>query len=161
MHQRLRRPEEILAFRPLRQVLAWKPPDVWSVRPDDSVLTALRMMADRNIGLVLVLDRGSIAGVVSERDCARKVVLAGRPPDTTPVADIMVRQVITAELGQTFGDCLKLMHHHGIRHLPVVESGAVVAVISIRDLLGEAVAHQAKIIAELERERLTVFTSTA
>ena len=69
----------------------------------------------------------------------------------------MVRKVVTVDLSQTFADCLRLMHEHGIRHLPVIDSGKPVAVVSIRDLLSEAVAHHAKIIAELERERLTMF----
>jgi CBS domain-containing protein len=73
----------------------------------------------------------------------------------------MVRNVITVDLAQTFADCLRLMHRHGIRHLPVLEGRSAVAVISIRDLLSEAVAHHAKIIGELERERLQIFTSTA
>ena len=77
------------------------------------------------------------------------------------MGEIMVRDVITADLALTFADCLKLMHRHGIRHLPVIDKSRPVAVISIRDLLSEAVAHHARIIAELERERLTIFTSTA
>ena len=103
----------------------------------------------------------ALVGVVSERDCARRVVLAKKPPETTPVADIMVREVVTVDLSHTFADCLRLMHQHGIRHLPVIDSGKAIAVVSIRDLLSEAVAHHAKIIAELERERLTIFTSMA
>jgi CBS-domain-containing membrane protein len=77
------------------------------------------------------------------------------------VADIMVRSVVKADVGQTFADCLRLMHTHRIRHLPVVENGAAIGVISIRDLLSEAVAHHAKVIGELEKERLTMITSTA
>ena len=71
----------------------------------------------------------------------------------------MTREVVTVDFSHTFGDCLRLMHQHGIRHLPVVDSGTVIAVLSIRDLLREAVAHNAKIIAELELERLSMFTS--
>ena len=104
---------------------------------------------------------GTLVGVVSERDCVRRVVLGKKSPETTPVADIMIRKVVTVDLEQTFADCLRLMHQHGIRHLPVVDGGKVIAVVSIRDLLSEAVTHHAKIIAELERERLTIFTSTA
>ena len=73
----------------------------------------------------------------------------------------MIRDVVSVDLKHTFADCLRLMHQHGIRHLPVVENGKAIAVVSIRDLLSEAVAHHAKVIAELERERLTIFTSTA
>jgi CBS domain-containing protein len=118
-------------------------------------------MAEKDINLVMVMERGLIAGVLSERDCVRRLVLAGKSPETTPVADIMVRAVIKVDPAKTFADCLKLMHLHGIRHLPVVENNTPIAVISIRDLLAEAVAHHAKIINELERERLTMFVSTA
>ena len=161
MENPIRRPEEILAYRTLRQILASRPRDLWSVGPTDSVLGALQIMNDKNIGFLPVLEGNRLVGVVSERDCARKAVLAGKPLEATTVADIMVRDVVTVDPTHTFGDCLRLMHRHGIRHLPVIEGGKVVAVVSIRDLLGEAVAHNAKIIAELERERLTMFISTA
>ncbi len=161
MEHPIRRPEEILAFRSLREVLASKPRTLWAVGPADSVLSALRIMADKDIGCVVVHEDNALVGIVSERDCARRVVLAKKAPETTPVADIMVRTVITVGLSHTFADCLKLMHRHGIRHLPVIDDGRPITVVSIRDLLSEAVAHHAKIIAELERERMTIFTSTA
>ena len=161
MDHPLRRPEEILAYRSLRQILASKPRALWTVAPADSVLTALQLMADKDIGLLVAMERGALAGVLSERDCARRVLLAKKSPDSTRVADIMVRNVVTISAEHTFADCLRLMHQHSIRHLPVVDNGRVIAVVSIRDLLSEAVRHNAKIIDELERERLTIFTSTA
>jgi CBS domain-containing protein len=161
MENPLRRPEEILAFRSLRQILASKPRVLWTVAPADTVLTALQTMADKDIGLVAVMEGGTLAGVLSERDCARRVLLAKKSPDSTRVADVMVRNVVKIDVSGTFADCLRLMHQHGIRHLPVVDNGKVVTVVSIRDLLSEAVRHHAKIIEELERERLTIFTSTA
>jgi signal-transduction protein with cAMP-binding, CBS, and nucleotidyltransferase domain len=161
MDQPIRRPEEILAYRPLQQVLASKPLVLWTVGPSDSALTALQIMADKDIGFLVVLEREAMVGVLSERDCARRIVLGKKSPEATPVADIMVRQVVTVDLAHTFADCLRLMHQHRIRHLPVVDNGKVVTVVSIRNLLSEAVAHHAKIISELERERLTIFTSTA
>jgi CBS domain-containing protein len=161
MDRPIRQPEEILAYRSLRAILEAKPKALWTVSPADSVLTALQIMADKHIGFLVVLERDKLVGVVSERDCARRVVLAKKSPEATTVADIMVRNVITVDPAHTFADCLRLMHQHGIRHLPVIEKGKVVGIISIRDLLSEAVAHHAKIIAELERERLTIFTSTA
>jgi CBS domain-containing protein len=161
MDHPLRRPEEILAYRSLKQILAAKPTGLWTVGPKDHVLTALRLMAEKNIGFLVVMEQGTIVGVLSERDCVRRLVLAGKSPEATPVADIMVRDVIKADLAHTFADCLRLMHTHGIRHLPVVENGAVIGVISIRDLLREAVEHHAKVIGELERERMTMLTSTA
>ena len=161
MDHPLRRPEEILAYRSLKQILAAKPKSLWTVGPKDSALTAMHLMAEKNIGLVVVMEHGLIAGVLSERDCVRRLVLAGKSPQLTPVADIMVRDVIEIDHARTFADCLKLMHLHGIRHLPVVENDTPITVISIRDLLAEAVAHHARIISELERERMTMLTSTA
>jgi len=157
----IRRPEEILAYRSLRLIPASKPKALWTVSPADSVLTALQIMAEKDIGLVVVMERDTLAGVLSERDCARRVLLAKKSPELASVADIMVRNVVTTDAEHTFADCLRLMHQHGIRHLPVVEHGQVISVVSIRDLLSEAVRHNAKIIEELERERLTIFTSTA
>jgi CBS domain-containing protein len=161
MDNPLRRPEEILAFRTLREIFAPRPRQVWSVGPTDSVFTALQIMSDKDIGFLPVFECHGLVGVLSERDCARKAVLRRKPLESTPVADIMVRDVVTVELIATFADCLRLMHRHGVRHLPAVEMGKVSAVVSIRDLLSEAVAHQTKIVSELERKRLTIVTSTA
>ena len=161
MDSPLRRPEEILAYRSLREILGAKPRSLWSVGPAESALSALQIMADKNIGFLVILERNAIVGVLSERDCARRLVLERKAPETTLVRDLMVREIVIVDPTHTFGDCLRLMHQHGIRHLPVTDAGRVVAVVSIRDLLAEAVAHHAKIIAELERERLTIFTSTA
>jgi signal-transduction protein with cAMP-binding, CBS, and nucleotidyltransferase domain len=157
----LRRPEEILAYRPLRQILGPGPYNLWTVSSADSVMAALQLMSDKDIGFVVVLERGVLVGVVSERDCARRVLLAKKAADTTSVGDVMMRDVVTVDLTYTFADCLRLMHQQGVRHLPVLERGKPVAVVSIRDLAAEAVTHHAKIIAELERERLTIFISTA
>src|SRR4029077_4610965 len=161
MDNPLRRPDQILAYRSLKQVIATKPRSLWTVGPKDNALTAMRLMAEKNIGLVVVLEHGAIAGILSERDCVRRLVVAGKSPELTPVADIMVQNVIKIDLGKTFADCLKLMHLHGIRPLPVVENDTRITVISIRDLLAEAVEHHAKVIGELERERMTMLTSTA
>jgi CBS domain-containing protein len=160
MDHPLRRPEEILAYRPLKQILAAKPKTLWTVGPRDSALAAMRLMADKNIGLVVVMEQAAIVGVLSERDCVRRLVLVGKSPEATAVAEIMVRDVVKVEVASTFADCLRLMHDHRIRHLPVVESGRLIGVISIRDLLSEAVAHHTKVIGELERERMTMLTST-
>jgi CBS domain-containing protein len=159
MFQSIRRPEEILAYRTLQQILVSKPKELWTVGPADPVLTALQRMADKDVNLIVVLDQRRLVGVVSERDCARRAVLAKKPLETTPVSDIMTREVVTVDFSHTYADCLRLMHQLGIRHLPVVDRGNVIAVLSIRDLLREAVAHNAKIIAELELERLGMFTS--
>lgn len=161
MYQAMRRPEEILAYRTLREILVAKPKGLWTAAPDDSVRNALQTMSEKNVGLLVVMDRGALTGVVSERDCIRRAVLAGKSLETTPVGDVMVHEVVTVDVLQTYADCLRLMHQHAIRHLPVVEGGAVIAVVSIRDLLREAVTHNAKIIAQVELERMTMFTSMA
>jgi predicted transcriptional regulator len=159
MDHPLRRPEEILAYRPLQRMLGPDPRPVWSVGPTASVMAAVQIMVDKNIGFLVVLDNGKLVGVLSERDCARRVVLAKKPPDATTVADVMVREVVTVDPSRTFAECLRLMHQHGFRHLPVMDKGKVIAVLSVRDLMGEAVEHHKKVIAELERERMTIFTS--
>jgi CBS domain-containing protein len=161
MDRPLRRPEQILAYRPLQQILAARPRALWTVEPRDSALAAMHLMADKNIGFLVVVENVAIVGVLSERDCVRRLVLVGKSPEAAAVGDIMVRTVVKAEMGNTFADCLKLMHEHRIRHLPVVQDGVAVGVVSIRDLLGEAVAHHAKVIGELERERLTMLMSMA
>ena len=85
MDQPIRRPEEILAARSLRQILASKPRSLWSVAPADMVLSALQLMSDKDVGCVVVLERNELVGIVSERDCARRVVLARKSPETTPI----------------------------------------------------------------------------
>ncbi len=142
-------------------MLTARPRSLWTVSLKDNALSAIRLMAEKDIGLVVVTEDEAIAGVLSERDCVRRLVLVGKSPELTPVADIMVRDVVKVDLARTFADCLKLMHQHCIRHLPVVENDKPITVISIRDLLAEAVQHHAKVIDELERERLTMLVSTA
>jgi hypothetical protein len=101
MDHLLRRPEEILAYRSLKQILAGKPKALWTVGSKDNALSAMRLMAEKNIGLVVVMEGGAIVGVLSERDCFRRLVLAGKSPEATPVADIMVRDVIKADTSST------------------------------------------------------------
>ena len=161
MPQSIRRPEEILAYRPLKHILAAKPQALWTVAPTDNVQTAMQLMAEKDIGVLVVIENKDIVGILSERDCVRRLILAGKAPGTTSVADIMVRDVIKVDVTDTFGDCVRLMHQHRIRHLPVTEIGVPIGVVSIRDLLRETVAHHAKVIGELERERLAMFTSMA
>ena len=157
----LRRPEEILAYRSLKQILAAKPRSLWTVGPKDNALSAMRLMAEKNIGLVVVMEHRAIVGVLSERDCVRRLVLAGKSPELTPVADIMVRDVIKVDLAKTFADCLKLMHLHTIRHLPVVENGTPITLSRSVTCWARQSQHHTKVIGELERERMTMLTSTA
>jgi CBS domain-containing protein len=133
----------------VRQILAGKA-GVHTVSPDDTIFDALRLMADKNVGAVLVLSGGEIAGIVSERDYARKVVLLGRTSKTTPVREIMTTDVISVEPGWTADQCMALMTDRRIRHLPVVENGALVGIISIGDVVRAVVDSQQFVIKSLE-----------
>ena len=157
MDRPLRRPEEILDYRPIKQIL--KSAAVWTIGPADTVMAAVRLMEEKNIGFLVVLKNEAIVGVVSERDCVRRIILAGKSPEATAVGDIMVKDVVKVGLEDTFAECMRLMRAHGVRHLPVLTKDKVVGVVSIRDLLREAADHHARIIGELERERMTMLTS--
>ena len=133
----------------VRQILAGKA-GVYMVSPDDTILDALRLMADKNIGAVLVMSGDAIAGIVSERDYARKVVLLGRTSKTTPVREIMTTAVISVEPGSTADQCMALMTERRIRPLPVVENGALVGIISIGDVVRAVVDSQQFVIKSLE-----------
>jgi CBS domain-containing protein len=156
MESPIKTPEQLLRYRPLRQILAAKGNVVHAVTPADTVQAAARRMASSNIGLVVVLDQGRLVGVLSERDCARRVVAEGNAPSATLVRDLMVRDVVTVTPEHTVPQCMALMHDRGLRHLPVVDGGKVIAVLSIRDLLGEIVAHHERVIRNLELERAAI-----
>jgi CBS domain-containing protein len=133
----------------VRQMLAGKA-GVYAVSPDDTIFDALRLMADKNVGAVLVMSGDAIAGIVSERDYARKVVLLGKTSKTTPVCEIMTTDVISVEPGWTADQCMALMTDRRIRHLPVVENGALVGIISIGDVVRAVVDSQQFVIKSLE-----------
>ncbi len=132
----------------VRQMLTGKSPVV-SVTPDTPVFDALRVMADHNVGAVLVMTGSELQGILSERDYARKVALQGLSSRDIPVRDIMSAKVICVDPGWTAEQCMALMNDRQIRHLPVLEQGAVVGVISIRDVVGAVVSEQQFAIKEL------------
>ena len=151
----LRTPEQLLAYRPLNELLAAKPAIVHAAAPADSVYAALQRMADHGIGFLVVLDGDRLAGVLSERDYARKVILRDRSSKDTLVRDIMTTDVVTVAPDHSIPQCMTLMSAHGIRHLPVVERGKVIGVLSVRDLLKAVVQHHERCIRDLEAERMT------
>jgi CBS domain-containing protein len=123
---------------------------IFSVSPSTTVLDALRYMSEKNIGAVLVIDMGKLAGIFSERDYARKVVLQGRSSQTTTVSEVMVSRLITVEAEQALDVCMQLMTDHRIRHLPVLDKGELVGIISIGDVVRQMIVEQKMLIEQLE-----------
>jgi CBS domain-containing protein len=134
----------------VQQLLEQKPKGIFSVQPDDPVITAIRKMAEHHIGALLVMTGDKLVGIVSERDYARKVVLLGRSSTETRVAEIMTSKVITVTPRQDANDCMRLMTDKRIRHLPVVNGDRVVGVLSIGDLVRAVIEEQERTIADLE-----------
>lgn len=138
-------------MRTVSQLLGDKSPEVFAVSPDDSVLTAIKLMAEKGVGAVLAMHGAQLAGIVSERDYARKIVLHGRSSADTPVRDIMTARVVTVGLNDTVDHCMQVVTDNRIRHLPVVESGKVVGVVSIGDLVKAVIEDQQVELDQLQR----------
>ena len=134
----------------VRQLLDAKGHDVISVGPNASVLDAIKMMAEKGIGALAVMDGDKLVGIVTERDYARKVILKGRSSQTTTVSEIMSTDVITTTGQETVQVCMNHMTRRKIRHLPVVEDGQVMGMISIGDLVNAVIADQQEEIQHLE-----------
>ncbi len=124
---------------------------VYSVAPTDFVLQAIEIMADHHLGALLVMDQGALLGIVSERDYARKVILQNRSSHDTPVSEIMTSPAVTVTPRDTVHHCMQLMTEGRFRHLPVVESGRVVGILSIGDLVKAVMDEQSLQIEQLER----------
>ena len=135
----------------VKHLLDAKGRHVISIAPDASVFDAIKLMADKAIGSLVVLeDDTKLAGIVTERDYARKVIIKGRSSRDTRVADIMSTSVITAASDHTVNECMEMMTEKKIRHLPVVEDGTVIAMVSIGDLVQAIIADQQEEIEQLE-----------
>jgi CBS domain-containing protein len=131
-------------------ILKLKGQQVYAVRPDDTVLAALGVMAEHEIGAVLVLDGDRIAGILTERDYARKVALVGRSSKDSPVRAIMTSSVVCVPPNRTVEECMGLMTDRRVRHLPVVENGRVVGLVSIGDLVKAMIDEQEFTINQLK-----------
>lgn len=134
----------------IRHVLSGKGREVCHIHPDASVLDALKLMAERNIGALVVLDDETLVGIVSERDYARKIVLKGKTSPGTPVRDIMSTRVVCATLDQSVDECLAVMTAKAVRHLPVLDHKKLVGIVSIGDLVKCVIADQKFTIEQLE-----------
>ncbi|MGQ4584319.1 CBS domain-containing protein [Lysobacter sp. F60174L2] len=138
-------------MRSVRHLLEAKAPEVFAIGPDAPVIEAIRLMAEKHIGALLVIEGGRLAGIVSERDYARKIVLQGRSSASTPVREIMTTEVISVGLDDTADHCMQLVTNKRIRHLPVVASGEVLGVVSIGDLVKAVIEDQQVELDQLQR----------
>ena len=138
-------------MRTVRQLLADKPSEVFAVAPGAPVLEAVRLMAQKSVGAVLVLRGDELAGILSERDYARKVILNGRSSAETPAWEIMSSPVTTVSPDDSINHCMRLMTEHRFRHLPVREDGKIVGMLSIGDLVKAVIQDQQEEIAQLQQ----------
>ncbi len=138
-------------MKKVRDILEVKGFSVWSIGPDASVFDALKLMAEKDVGALVVLDGGNLVGIISERDYARKVVLLGRASPTTQVKEIMTTDVVCVDPEQNVDECMAVVTEKRIRHLPVLENGKLLGLISIGDLVKSIITEQQFIIEQLER----------
>ncbi|MBC8021929.1 MAG: CBS domain-containing protein [Burkholderiales bacterium] len=137
-------------MKSVAELLKSKPTRVVSVRPEQSVLEAIKILASEDIGAAIVMTGERIAGIFSERDYTRKIVLKGRSSDTTKVEEIMTANVIVVSPRTKTRECMHLMTEKNIRHLPVVDDGRVIGMVSIRDIVSDIIADQDFTIEQLE-----------
>ena len=135
----------------VRDMIRKKGYEVFAVSPEATVMEALNLMAEHNIGALLVMTGEEIDGIVSERDCIRKVDVMGRNAKDTPIRDIMTSNVITVEADQPLEECMGLMIDKNIRHLPVCEGKKLLGLLSVRDVLREVIEVQQMMLSQLER----------
>jgi CBS domain-containing protein len=138
-------------MRTVRQLLQAKASEIYAIDPDAAVLDAIRLMAEKRIGAVLVMQGPRLVGIVSERDYARKVVLHGRSSKDTPVRDIMTADVISVGLDDHAAHCMQIVTEQRIRHLPVLHHGEVIGVVSIGDLVKAVMEDQQVELDQLQR----------
>lgn len=134
----------------IREILSQKGNAVWSIAPETTVLDAIKLMAEKNVGALLVTKENRLVGVLSERDYTRNVVLKGRTSKDTPVREIISNRIISVSADHTVEECMRLMTEHRIRHLPVVEGNKILGVISIGDLVNSIISAQNSAIEQLE-----------
>jgi len=137
-------------MKTVERLLEAKGYDIWSITPDASVYEAVKLMADKAIGALLVLESGKLIGIISERDCTRKVMLQERAPKDTLVREIMTSSVITVRPDQTVEECMALVTAKRIRHLPVLAGDQLMGMVSIGDLVKDIISEQEFVIQQLE-----------
>ena len=137
-------------MKTVKQLLQAKGRDIHTIAPGARVFDALKVMAEKDVGALVVVENGRLAGIISERDYARKVILHGKSSHEMEVREIMTAKVVTVQPAQTVEDCMALMTNRRIRHLPVMDGEQLVGVLSIGDLVKEVIAEQEQTIKQLE-----------
>ena len=135
-----------------------KDSSVWSIGPNATVMDAIRLMDEKNIGALPVVENGKLVGIVSERDYTRKVIVKGRSSKDTPVSDIMTKQVLTVNLGDSVGECMQIMTDKRVRHLPVLDRTDLVGILSIGDVVNWLISAQKASLDNMERYILDELT---
>jgi len=135
----------------VHQLLEKKPKEIWSISPDASVFEAIKLMADKGIGALLVVKDDDLVGIVSERDYARKIILKGRSSKETPVSAIMTTKLYYVNPDSTLNECMALFTERRIRHLPVLKNDKVVGIVTSGDVIKTIISEQEFIIDQLER----------
>jgi CBS domain-containing protein len=134
----------------INEILSFKGTVVWSISPDATVYEAIELMAEKNVGAVLVTEANKLVGIISERDYTRKVVLKGKSSKTSKVREILSSHVIHIAPSHTVEECMRLMTDHHIRHLPVLEDGRILGIVSIGDLVNWIISAQHTAISQLQ-----------
>lgn len=137
-------------MKKVRDLISEKGSKIWTIAPDASVYDAIAVMAAKNIGALLVMTDDRLVGLISERDYARKLILAGRTSRDTPVREVMTSRVVYADPDETVEECMALITDKHVRHLPVMEDGALLGLLSIGDLVKAVIAEQKFLIKQLE-----------
>ena len=139
-------------MKTVKDLLAEKSATVWSISPKAKVFDALKLMSEKSIGALMVMaDKSKVAGIITERDYARKVILQGRSSESTRVEEIMTANVVCVSPRAKSRDCMALMSEKNIRHLPVVDEGRVIGMVSVRDIVTDIIADQDFTISQLEQ----------
>lgn len=137
-------------MKPVSELLKRHDGTLWHVRPEDTVFEALQLLAQYEVGALMVMEAGRLVGVFSERDYTRKIALQGKNSKETAVAEIMTRNVLVVQPSTRTRDCMAIMSEKNIRHLPVVDNDTVVGMVSIRDLMNDTIADHELTISQLE-----------
>jgi CBS domain-containing protein len=134
----------------ISEILGQKGAAVWCISPDAMVFEAIEMMADKNVGALLVTENNKLVGIISERDYTRKVVLKGKHSRTTAVREVLSSQVVKVTPAHTVQECLRLMTDHRVRHLPVLDGNRIAGIVSIGDLVNWIISAQTATISQLQ-----------